>query len=142
MNILSDNYKLILSAKEVEFMKGLLLWAEEKSKNKESVDTAKEISRKIKNVMDLPGEVTYLRGLSDEAKLLFFKVEREYGFDLYHSFAAVINNKERDSWEEHYEYYKNKYFDRRPLVFEQEEYTKEICDFVFRKMIRKNKKTY
>lgn len=136
-----ENFKLFLEKDEVSFLDEYLKWMEVKSKIPENVEIAKRLRKKIEKVTSQKEkDYPYIEGLSKEAKELFFRVEREYEFNLYHSFASVFNQtKLTKSSEEYYQLYKNNYKEKRPIIFEFDSEAREICNHVYMRLKRKQK---
>jgi len=80
----------------------------------------------------------FLKGLSSDTLAYVKLVLENYKLNLYHSAAAIIQGQHGYTLQEKFDYYMNKYQNRRPWMKGNERIIKEIFNHVCRRLGRKD----
>jgi hypothetical protein len=136
-----NNHKVILEEKELTVLIQVLSWAQKNGKDKSKVEIIFGINEKLKKCLEGKNieQYTYLSGLDKKVKDYFLRIKSEYDLNMYHSIAAVIQNRKKFAVDDFLEYYKQKNMLSRPAIFEDEEALKKLILFVHRRLASKNK---
>lgn len=133
-----EGYVIRLKLEQMKKLEELLEWASVKAKGETNIYLIKEIMDAVKSAIPKQKEISYISGLSEGTKQLYFEFKKIYNKDLYHSMASILNayglNK---TPEEYYLYYKKRFEHERPEIFQNEEYAKEFCHHVYKRLKKK-----
>ncbi|HHV28210.1 MAG TPA: hypothetical protein GXX73_01125 [Clostridium sp.] len=129
-----DQHKLRLTHDEITLLKSVIEWVEKKSTNESNRILLGSIKDKINQKLQYNDDFSYLNGLSEQAKQFFFEFMDKYGINLYHSISSVLHQKKYRFFDEYFEYYYQKYKDKRPLLQDKINELQEMINHVSRRI--------
>lgn len=125
---------LYLEFEELDLLEELLEYAIKKTKDESKKEYFVSMRNKAKYTQRIRGK-GYLDGLSNSLKEYLDFIQGEYNLNIYHSFTSVIHNSSEDKDRDFiFDIYKDKYMEKRPLVFKDESKLKAIFDYAYKRV--------